>query len=447
MAFADYENASEIKDYLKRVLNRTGGKEKRELYLYHYTNLDAGFSILNGNSFWLASSDKMNDFLEGDFLKSSPMGSRFFFTSFSKNEESLAMYKMYAPNPKGIVISFSYDMAEKIISDITNLETKKSTLYIVRNNVLTNETIDAEVYWSAVCYKELRKDEIFAETVSNSKIKRVFNQSELAGFVKPYGWRYEKEIRLCAITERALNNNEKVAIKFSDEVANGIKITLCPGFDKQLPYYKKIARICNSINGSPHDGFVDLGEKLNYLEQDYIKLQEECIYLRKSNDELLAMLRETSSLSEEFIGVDIKISLYREVIDWVTELLKKGNELSLQLENSLNKVNLEKREEYYKIYKKSFSEMSSELNDNKGKFNGILNLLSSTCDCGDIVKYTRLFLQKMEYLENKYYRKKVVSESLDENNEIFGEFHKNMETVQKILFQEIPLMKNDNNRT
>lgn len=437
MAFADYETVEEIKGYLKKVLNRTGGKEKNALSLYHYTNVDALYSIMNSSSFWLASSDKMNDYLEDDYVKSASLGKRFFFMSFSKNEENLAMYKMYAPNPKGVVCSFSYEIAEDILTNIPNTENGLKEVNIVRNNILTKDTVGARIYWSAVCYKDLKTDVLFAETVSNNKIKKVFSRNDFAGFVKPYGWEFEREVRLCAITSRALEENEKVAIKIPDDIISRFCVSLCPGFEKKDSGYKKIVRMCNNIATSPHDGIVDLGENSNYLEEKINELQKKCESLEKSNAELMTFLENQKEESKNEIGRNTKFNLLKELIDWVGKILKMGDESSLLLEKSLCKDNPDIRKENYKLFEIALSEMQKEYSDSKGKYKGFWELLKIPHDFEKVNSTVNNYIEDIRKVGRKYLHKAITIKSLEENNNVYDKFYKEMDSYHNSITEEM----------
>jgi hypothetical protein len=52
----------------------------------------------------------MNDFFEGEIIKSIQGTGTHFFTCFSRAEENMAMYKMYAPSPNGAMLKISYSL-------------------------------------------------------------------------------------------------------------------------------------------------------------------------------------------------------------------------------------------------------------------------------------------------------------------------------------------------
>ena len=64
MEFKDFSTPKQIKDYLLKVLSRTGGKNSNEVYIYHYSNMNAIHNMINGGYIWLSSPNSMNDTFE-----------------------------------------------------------------------------------------------------------------------------------------------------------------------------------------------------------------------------------------------------------------------------------------------------------------------------------------------------------------------------------------------
>lgn len=96
---------------------------------------------------------------------------------------------------------------------------------------MTDEEVGIDVYWAAVSYKDLHTNLIKAGDVVNLNIKQPLNVPELVGYVKMYGWEYEKEVRLCVITSKPLKDNEKIAVKLPSDFLPCI--VTGPGFDTQ----------------------------------------------------------------------------------------------------------------------------------------------------------------------------------------------------------------------
>lgn len=259
--FEDITEPGQIRDYLMG----SRSKSTRAKTLYHYSNINAMKSMLEGGYLWLGSPKVMNDYLESDVI-SSISDNTLFFSSFSTEEENLAMYKLYASSPDGTMLVIPSDVVEEI-EDFSH--GKNETLFIVRDRHQTDETVEGFVYWATVCYKDLHDDTIRVGTVENSKITDPMNAAELAGLIKLNGWSYEREVRLFAKTERKLADNEKVALKLPDGFTKKVKLVLVPGFDKES-YKKQYISLKRhlKITESEYDGIVDLGKKSNQTKAE-----------------------------------------------------------------------------------------------------------------------------------------------------------------------------------
>lgn len=332
MRFEDIESAKDLKGYLERVLSRSGGKTLDNQMLYHYTSITSIRDILSSGYVWLGSTDKMNDFIENSFINSVNAGRRLFFSSFSRAEENIAMYKMYASAPDGAMMHFSYNTAKRIVEELPNGENGFKKVRIVKDNVITNKTVDAKVYWIAVCYKYLHEDTIKAETVYNKNFTQPLNNPELAGIVKLNGWEYEREVRLCAETIEPLANNEKIAIKLPSKINSCTSIITCPNFDYKAnrQIIMDLKRLSIKLTSSEYENMVDLGFD-NQNENRHLK--ERINALKKENIELKAQLKENDTVS--LIEEDIFEDGYHEIKSRDGVLLSKGNYINGHLVNGI----------------------------------------------------------------------------------------------------------------
>lgn len=305
MKFGDMTTTLQIRNYLKSVLGRPGPRGKDGVELYHYTGIDSLVSILDSGYLWLGSATNMNDHLEAEFVKRSGMRNRLFLSSFSKVEENLAMYKMYASEPNGVMIAISYATAERIIEEQDKSPIGKQLVSIVRNKKLTGEQIESDLYWSAVCYKDLHTDNLSAENVTNSNIENPLLDSSLAGFEKLYGWEYEKEVRLCAVTQRPLKDNEIVAVKLPEDTKKLLSVVLCPGFSKIRNYTEFIELKMKSvqIKESAYEALVDLGGEGELLtEEELDELANKMIHIEPNEFGNTVVLDPKRALK----GIEIK---------------------------------------------------------------------------------------------------------------------------------------------
>lgn len=228
--FEDLSSSSEIKNYLKNVLKYSGNTSKDNKTLSHYSNIECILNIVTGGYLWLGSMSKMNDNLEYEVVRDLPY--KLFFTSFSKMTENIAMYRIYSQAPDGTVLELTYKEAEEIINCIPKDSSGKSILHIVRDKKVIEQTVTADVYWAAVCYQELHSNKIKTGSVTNSRISNPMLSDELAGFIKLDGWEFEKEVRLCAVTDGVIEETDRLAIKLPKDLAARISIIKCPNFDK-----------------------------------------------------------------------------------------------------------------------------------------------------------------------------------------------------------------------
>ena len=254
MRFEKLDNSKQIKDYLTKVLSRTGGKNSKNSFLFHYSSIKAVCNIIDSGYLWLSSTDDMNDIFEMNHVQKM-IDMPLYFISFSKNEENMGMYKMYSPDKDGAILYISYEDARKIT------EKEKQDLYIVRDNKITDELVRADVFWSEVAYKNLKDDTIRVGGVYNKRIKYPLKDIELTGYIKLHGWEYEKEVRLFAKIDKMIKKNEKVALK----LPHGIKynIITSPHFDENLYINEKDILASNNvvITNSSYKGFVNINNK------------------------------------------------------------------------------------------------------------------------------------------------------------------------------------------
>lgn len=260
MAFKDLTTTPEILKYLRDILSRIKkAKNVNDHQLYHYTNIETIEKIASTGYIWLGSADTMNDYFEQEVIKKNCGDFNRYFVCFSRAEENLAMYKMYAPSPDGAMLKISYDDLKKIIDRIPRSSNKFHLVNIVRNNVVTEEKVEADVFWTAVAYKELHSDLIYAGEAKNKNINHPFKKKDLAGCIKFYGWEYEKEVRLCANLKKSLKKGERIAIKLPDDIK--LNVVTGPGFDEQKNRSITNALRMNSvvIQQSEYSNLVKLG--------------------------------------------------------------------------------------------------------------------------------------------------------------------------------------------
>ena len=223
MKFEDMTTSDEVISYLKDILTRPGGK-KTDTYLYHYTSISSIAKILKSKTLLLGNIHKMNDHLEEDFIEKL-LPNSLSFACFSKYEENIAMYKMYAKddNSTGASLGITFEDAKKLADGIKRLD-------LCEDFEPTGAYKDVNLYWTAIGYKNIHKDVITAGTVSNGNIKDPFSNVAFAGLLKYEGWEYEAEVRLTAVYKDELKENQRLAIPIPDSIVKNMIVIESPNF-------------------------------------------------------------------------------------------------------------------------------------------------------------------------------------------------------------------------
>ncbi len=195
--FESCSNPYEITGYLKHMHMYA---PKRYQMLYHYSDIGSILSIIDTGYLWLGPIGNMNDYLENEFYNSFSDKKHLYLSSFSKTGENLAMYKMYSNSESGAVISIPYRSITNMVRSLSQKTSGLCDVYLVKDRKVTNETVEAEVYVTSVCYKDLHTNTLKCGSVENTMIDDPLNNPELIGYIKLDGWEFEKEVRICAVT-------------------------------------------------------------------------------------------------------------------------------------------------------------------------------------------------------------------------------------------------------
>ncbi len=315
-AFKDITTPGEIQHYLLDILSRMA--KNGEKYLYHYTSFSSLAKIISSGYLWLGLSQSMNDYLEGEFIESADGSNRVYFACFSRAEENLAMYKMYAPAPDGAMMIVPLDMAHQMIDSLPDSKELNKMVNIVRDNKLTKETAPAFMHWSEVAYKDLHTDTLKTTGSSNSHIEKPLLVKALAGFVKLHGWEYEREVRLEAMLVNPVSDREKVAIKLPDDFSKNIEIVTAPGFNKALHQNEvsHLKRMGVRIHESEYDGLVDIVGSIDAEKNKRItELEMENAALRKRLGKP-DLDNDPDEQRKAIHNVEIKQELEKELVDY-----------------------------------------------------------------------------------------------------------------------------------
>lgn len=392
-----------FKQHLMSVLRNTGNISKSKRFLHHYTSIDKVVSIIKSNTFWLGSTQKMNDHFEFEYINYFNYDKKLYLSSFSKIEENLAMYDMYASNDNGVMLSFSYEIADEIINANKSSE-GRIVSSVVRNNGISNDEVDIDLFWTAVGYKDLHSNKIFYEKTEYDPNFNIFNDDYFVGFIKLFGWEYEHEVRLCARTKGNMNVDEMLAIKLPSQFYDNITITTSPMFDKQknksdIAYLKRNGVL---IKASEYESFVDLGK----------------ISTKKMLD-------------------DKSFSIINEVLEWLDDLGVYADNTRMNLERALTSSSSKRKalsvtacNEFINTLSDMSSEYNNHINMYKNKLKYIGDFERTLSDFDSSIKE---FMTGFRKLFDKYIGKALSDDSLKENNILYQSFVSVKEKTEKIF--------------
>ncbi len=245
--FENIKNEELLCEYLRESYSRLEAGSDG-MNLSHYTTISRLLNILKTGYLWLGDYRNMNDPFEKKLLDRNNYARNLYFTSFSRAEESLAMYKIYnGDNPESsVVLQISFDVFEKIMSyachgeyaggvdDDGEFPQYNRKLHIVKMNSaeVIKRTIYSSVYAAEIAYLDPKTGCVYFDGRKNSHFISPLRCKKLAGLIKYKCWDFEQEVRLCAMVSEPLDNGEVVAIKLPRNFCKKIKVVLGPGFDE-----------------------------------------------------------------------------------------------------------------------------------------------------------------------------------------------------------------------
>ena len=129
-------------------------------------------------------------------------------------------------------------------------------------------------------------------------------------------------------------------------------------------------------------------------------------------------------------GQNTNIRIHTDIVEWLGKMLKLGDRVSLQLENSLRQGNPEVRFEKYKFYFETLSEMSSEYRNNKIRYETYLKLIDLSDECSTVFATIENYINDIKMVGEKYLHESDTRNSLNENNKLFLGFKTKIEKIQ-----------------
>ncbi len=232
-----------MQDYLMQAVNSCNERYK-PFSLSHYTNIENIINILESGYIWLSDYNNMNDLFEKELLNRCDCDGNLFYLSFSKTEESLAMYKMYGNGESSVILRIPSDLIEEMMSSSYHGEyaggadddgafpSYRRKINIVKNGLTTEECTYALLFCTDIVYLDPYSGTLIYQGLKNDKISCALKSEYLVGSIKYLCWEYEKEVRLSAKILDSTGPIERVAIKLPSDFSKRINVILGPEFDE-----------------------------------------------------------------------------------------------------------------------------------------------------------------------------------------------------------------------
>ena len=241
--FSAISTPEDMQGFLSNTLVRSNPQDS----LYHYTTITKLLNIIKSGYLWLGDYRYMNDPFEVVMLNENKNASHLYYTSFSRADESLAMYRMYCDNKPdaSVVLKISIETLIKIMSSSYHGERaggvddigKYFQFYrkhnVVEGNKISEELVGVRLFAAEIAYYYPETYSIFYHGKENKLIDQPLCKSELAGWLKYKCWDYEQEVRLLGYSEKAMEPKKRLAIKLPSDFYKNIDIILGPGFDME----------------------------------------------------------------------------------------------------------------------------------------------------------------------------------------------------------------------
>ena len=234
-----FSEAQTDEDMIQVLTNAAGIKHHRsngeQNYVYHYTNRSSALAIMKSKLWYMNSPKYMNDGLELIYLEEAKTSNIFFGSFLSEQEESIAMWSLYAqPWIDGVIIRIPVEKMKEWVK-------RKARIYKAdRKTKKPLELLDQpKMELHLVAYTngeslESKEDEVMrCGNQENTNFHGILDHYSLAGYVKDMAWSYEKELRLRV----SIDSNEEieaVTIEIPDEIINSFEFITGPRFEGNL---------------------------------------------------------------------------------------------------------------------------------------------------------------------------------------------------------------------
>lgn len=223
------------KHLIWRAERMDGTNDGQDLYIYHYTTLEAVEGILKSKQWFINSPKNMNDGLELEYLEGTTVDNIFFGSFLTEDEESIAMWRMYAqPWAKGVMIKIPIQKMKAWLRGKLSIFSAD-----VKKHKALKKLDNAKLTFHLIAYTDVEPN----NTIEQTKLKcikqeivhpgNVYNFRELAGYVKDNAWSYEKEFRL-KVEVPADEKCEAVMVEIPEDILNSFEFVTGPRFEGDL---------------------------------------------------------------------------------------------------------------------------------------------------------------------------------------------------------------------
>ena len=340
MEFEKIKNIEELISFLENPSERYFDQD--DVNLLHYTDINSALSIIQSRKLILGNYYDMNDLFEKELIERSDKKGRLFFSSFSRENESLAMYKMYGENDSTVILNFPKSCVLGIIGDLpgvykggidddsANLSSYVRNVSIIRKGEELEKRIRARVFLLDVVYLNPFTNDLHFDGQVNDSIIAPLSSDKLIGAIKYACWEYEKETRLCAL---ALDEGEvfdRIVLELPNDLCNHIRVTLGPGFNKEK-YYSELVELRRQgvvWQNSVYDGFY----------KDSTKNNRQSYYINTvSKEEYLGYSFSGKDPWGGFLSIRVKsVNRCNVVIDWFNSFSDYESEQDVNFSVTVN---------------------------------------------------------------------------------------------------------------
>lgn len=218
-------------------------KGNNHKYYHHYTNIDSLIKMIHSKYFLLTrgNSVNINDQHEYRAKGSAELWNKTYLASFAYGDsENMAMWGLYGlPWEEAIRISIPQKAMKKWIAGISDVFSAR----FINGNLQTEQLrVPFRARLSDIVYIDGKQDSESSKLYWNGEsvslkdrplLKGIDLEPQMTGFIKNDAWKYENEVRVHIQLQKE-TDEERIAIKLTDEVVSSMIITAGPYFKGNL---------------------------------------------------------------------------------------------------------------------------------------------------------------------------------------------------------------------